>query len=177
MRAIDVLADDWDRLRRLFPDREGTDLAGTASRLGHDAAEEPFEVRVPADLPPAERVQRLTMQLARSAGGVALQRFRLVTERERDVRAEHDEAVTYERHLELEKDVVPPLKLEAKRLRAELRALEAQARGLGIDVDALEPRIAWPDTIAVDGYEPPRYETNDQRRETAVAFFRRVGGT
>jgi hypothetical protein len=117
------------------------------------------------------------MLLARSGGGVAVQGFRLVMDRERDARAERDVVRTYERHLELDKDVVPPLKLEAKRLRAELRRLEEEARSLGLDVEAIEPRIHWPETIAVDGYEPPRYETNDERRRTAVDFFRRVGGS
>jgi hypothetical protein len=112
--------------------------------------------------------------LARKAASVAIHRFELVTTRERFARAEHDEQASYERHLELHKDVVPPLKLGAKALRSEVRRLEEQARGLGIDVDALEPRIDWPETMAVDDYKPPRYETNESRRRAAVEFFRRV---
>lgn len=174
--SVHLLADDWERLRRVYPDRDDRDLARTALALGRKAADAPFEIRVPPNLPKRERVQRLIVMLARSAGGVAVQRFRLVRDRERDARAERVEALTYERHLELDKDVVPPLKLEAKRLRAELRRLEEEARSMGIDVETIEPRISWPETIAVDGYEPPKYETNDERRRTAVAFFRRVGG-
>jgi hypothetical protein len=175
-RVIEVLAVDWEPFRLAFPGLPDEDLAERALSRGRAIVAAPLEDRVPETLHPGERLSWLRAALARKAASVAIHRFELVTTRERFVRAEHDEQASYERHLELHKDVVPPLKLEAKALRSEVRRLEEQARGLGIDVDALEPRIDWPETMAVDDYQPPRYETNESRKRAAVEFFRRVRG-
>jgi hypothetical protein len=124
----------------------------------------------------ADEVERERYRMARASAAIALLRFELVTERARRVEALDSERATYERHLELEKDVIPPLKLKAKRLIAEIRILESAARELGIDVDAIAPEVDWPNATAVDDYEPTRYESNAERRRTAVEFFRRVSG-
>lgn len=174
--AVVLLAEDWERLRRAYPDANDVELARAALSRGRRAVQGPAEIRVPADLLPGERIGRLRMLLASSAGAAAVLRLRMIVDRERDVRAEREEIRTYERHLELEKDLVPPLKLEAQRLRAELRTLEREAREAGIDVGSIEPRIHWPETIAVDDYRPPRYQSHEERRRAAVEFFRRVGG-
>jgi hypothetical protein len=175
-RVIEVLGVEWELLRGALPGVPDAELAERALSRGLAIVADPLEDRVPETLHPAERLSRLRAALARKAASVAIHRFELVTSRERFVRAEHDEQASYERHLELHKDVVPPLKWEAKALRSEVRRLEEQARGLGIDVDALEPRIDWPETMAVDDYQPPRYETNESRKRAAVEFFRRVRG-
>lgn len=175
-RVIEVLGADWEPFRRAFPGQPNQELAERALSRGRGIVSTPLEDRVPETLHPAERLSRLRAALARKAASVAIHRFELVTNRERFARAEHDEQASYERHLELHKDVVPPLKLEAKALRTEVRRLEEQARGLGIYVNALEPRIDWPETMAVDEYQPPRYETNESRKRAAVEFFRRVRG-
>jgi hypothetical protein len=174
--AVEVLVVDWEMLKRADPGALDTELAERALSRGRAIVAAPYEDRVPDDLPPAERLARLRGALARKAASVAIHRFELVTSRERFARAEQDEQASYERHLELHKDVVPPLKLEAKALRSEVRRLEEEARELGIDVDTLEPRIDWPETMAVDDYESPRYETTESRKRAAVEFFRRVVG-
>jgi hypothetical protein len=174
--AIEVLVVDWELLEHANPGVPDAELAERALSRGRAILAAPYEDRVPDDVPQAERLARLRGALARKAASVAIHRFELVTTRERLARAEQDEQASYERHLELHKDVVPPLKLEAKALRSEVRHLEEEARELGVDIDALEPRIDWPGTMAVDDYEPPRYETNESRKRAAVEFFRRVGG-
>jgi len=79
-----------------------------------------------------------------------------------------------EEGLVLERDMIPPLKLEASRLRAELRQAEADAAAEGVDPAAIEPQIDWRQTISVEGYTPPRFEPNEDRRAATVAFFRRI---
>jgi hypothetical protein len=171
---VEVLEVDWELLRGAFPGVPDAELAERALSRGRQILTAPDEDRHPVPLPSAEGLARRRCALARKAASVAIHRFELVTNRERFARAEQDERASYERHLELHKDIVPPLKLEAKGLRSEVRRLEEEARKLGIDVDAIEPRIEWPETMAVDDYEPPRYETNESRKRAAVEFFRRV---
>ena len=172
--TVEVLEVDWEPLRRAFPGVPDAELAERALTRGRKVVMAPDEDRLPRTLPSAERLARRRWALARKAASVAIHRFELVTNRERFARAEQDEQASYERHLELHKDVVPPLKLEAKGLRSEVRRLEVRARELGIDVHAVEPPIDWPETMAVEDYEPPRYETNESRKRAAVEFFRRV---
>jgi hypothetical protein len=173
-RTVEVLEVDWELLRGAFSGVPDTELAERALSRGRQIVVAPDEDRHAVTLPSAERVARSRWTLARKAASVAIHRFELVTNRERFARAERDEQASYERHLELHKDIVPPLKLEAKRLRSEVRRLEKEARELGIDVDAIEPRIEWPETMAVEDYEPLRYETNESRKRAALEFFRRV---
>lgn len=173
--CVRLLRDDWDAFAARFPGVSADELADQMIVRGQEVLaaahdEAPTEGH-------ADATARLRNMLARKAGSVALVRFELVTQRERFTRAERLEQATYERHLELDREIVPPLKLEAKRLRAEIRALEARARELDVDVDELRPQVDWANTIAVDAYRPPRYESNEERRRTAVEFFRRVGGT
>jgi hypothetical protein len=172
--SIEILASDRAILLGARPDVDGSDLASLLLERGRAIVERSIEERVPEDLPVEERIGRLRDLLARKAASVAVHRFEILAGRERALRAEEAERTTYEQHLELEKDVVPPLKLEAKALRAEIRTLEEEARRRGIDPDRIEPRIDWPNTLAVDAYERPQYETNESRRQAAVRFFRRT---
>jgi hypothetical protein len=174
---VGVLSHDWHLLREAYPGVTDDVLAARAIEAAERSLVLDPEDRVPDDIDAAERVERLRALLARKAGAVAVLRHEIVAGRDRFEQAEWAERDSYERHLELEKDVVPPLKLEAKALRAELRRVEREARDRGIDAEAIEPSIDWPSTIAVDAYEGPRYETNEERRRTAVEFFRRVAGS
>ncbi len=174
---ITVLRRDWDLLREACAGSTDAELARRAiERAARILASDP-EDRVPDDLDPATRVERLRALVARKGGGIALLRYELVAGRDRFVLAAREEQESYERHLWLDKDVVPPLKLQARALRAEIRRLEREARDRGIDPEGVAPPVDWPSTIAVDGYETPRYETNGERRRTAVEFFRRVAGS
>lgn len=175
--SVRVLRVDWELLRASYPSVSDEELAREAlARAGRILATAPEE-RVPDDVTGPERLERLGRLLARKAASVAVHRFELISQRERVERADRLERETYEQHLELDKDVVPPLKLEAKELRVELRRLEREAGALGIDVDEIEPAIDWDQTIFVDVYEPPRYETNEQRSRNAVEFFKRTSGS
>jgi hypothetical protein len=174
MTQVPILRADWDRLRAAYPGIDDHPLCRRALERGDEVlASDPSEPARDGD-PTVEQVRQLRSFVARRAASLAVYRHELVAHRERLPRAEAAERASYERHLELEKDLVPPLKLRAKALRAEIRRLEAQARHLGLDPEAIAPRIDWPETLAVDGYEQPRYETNEQRKRTAVEFFRRL---
>lgn len=160
-RAVEILADDWERLRGCYPDMSVEELTRRVLIRGAeivDASQDDRRARIIGE-----------------AAIAAMLRFRLVMGRERAEVAEERERETYEQYLELDKDLVPPLKLEAKSLRAEIRRLEEEARNSSLDPDAVEPRVDWAGTLAVDEYEAPRYATNETRRRTAVEFFRRVG--
>jgi hypothetical protein len=170
---VEILAVDWTELvptGRLEPEEVRRLLA-----RGRAIASASPTGAMPEDLARPERIERLRRSFAVAAARAAVHRFELVVQRDRFERSERDEVATYERHLELHKDVVPPLKLEARALRAEIRKLEAEAQARGIDVDTVEPAIDWRNTLAVDGYEAPRYETPESRKQAAVEFFRRVG--
>lgn len=119
------------------------------------------------------RIASLRIRCAVSAASVAELRTRLVVDRERYESSAEEERRTYLEFVQLDRDVVPPLKMEARQLRAEVRRLEAEAEAMGIDISAVHPLIEWAQTLAVEGYEPPLYVSNESRRRTALAFFRR----
>ncbi|GIU98960.1 MAG: hypothetical protein KatS3mg014_0576 [Actinomycetota bacterium] len=106
---------------------------------------------------------------------MSLLRRRPAGERERLAEAERRDRATYERDLALQRDVIPPLKERAKALRARIRELEARARAAGVDPEAVAPSVDRADTLAVDDYEPPRFERDEDRRRAAIGFFRRLG--
>lgn len=176
-RAIQIPREDLERLRRLLPGMSTTQAVAEAltrgSRVlaGHDDGPG-ADVRAidPHDLTTLRR------RLVQEAVEVAGHRFALVTGLDRRREAVRRELRSYEEGLALDRDVVPGLKLEAKELRRRIRQLEERARAAGIDVDAVGPPIRWSETIHVDGYEPPRYESDSDRRARTVAFFQRVGG-
>jgi hypothetical protein len=174
--SVDLLAEDWARLREIRPELDDATLLALALERGASVVERSYEDRVPDSLPQNERAERLRSLLARKAATVASYRFALVTGRDRAARAERGELETYERHVDLDTQVVPPLKLEARSLRAQIHDLERRVAGLGIDPDSVEPTIDWPNTFAVEGYEGPRYESNEDRKRVAIEFFRRIGG-
>jgi hypothetical protein len=174
--SVDLLAEEWARLRAIRPELDDKELLAVALERGASLIERSHDERVPDNLPQNERAERLRSLLARKAATVASYRFALVTGRDRAARAERAELESYERHVDLDTQVVPPLKLEARSLRAEIHDLERRAAALGIDPDSVEPTIDWPNTFAVEGYEGPRYESNEDRKRAAIEFFRRIGG-
>lgn len=120
-------------------------------------------------------LDELRGQLARRAAALALLRDSVLAARARAAAVASWERRTYREHLRLEREEVPPLKLRARELRAEIRALEAELRARGVDPALVQPSLPE-DTLAVDDYEPPRYRDADERRRRAVEFFRRLEG-
>jgi hypothetical protein len=165
-RAIEVFAGDLDIAQRARPELTPEDLVEEALARGLAL------IGLGAD-PGGD--DDLRVDLADAVAEASAIRWILVTSRDRFVDARESEQQTYLEHLDLERDVVPPMKLEAQRLRKVLRGLEAKARVRGVDLAAIEPQIDWMNTISVEGYAPPRFQSNAERRETSVRFFRRLG--
>lgn len=173
---VQILSADIDDARAARPDLTEDALIEESCRRGLRIASENAggdfagdEASVPS------RIARLRTQCAVSAASVAELRTRLVLDRERYESSAVEERRTYLEFVELDRDVVPPLKMQARQLRAEVRRLEAEAAAMGIDVSRIHPSIEWAETLAVDGYEPPRYVSNESRRRATLAFFRRRG--
>ena len=124
--------------------------------------------------PTGDSLDDLRRELARRAAALAPLRGSVLAARARAAEVAARERRTYREHLRLEREEVPPLKLRAQELRAELRALEAELRARGIDPAEVPPPLPE-DTIAVDDYEPPRSRGPEELRERAVGFFRRIG--
>lgn len=173
-RTVGILAFDFEAACSARPDLDETDLIREALVRGLEAADAAPEERVPDAIGASERLQRLRNVLANTAAEAAAFRWSLVTGRERYARARENEQRTYDEHLKLDRDLVRPLKMEAQRLRRELRRLEAEAQARGIDAAAIEPTIDWSRTILVDQYQPPELVSNESRRKAAVEFFRRL---
>jgi hypothetical protein len=169
-RSVDVLAVDWERIRRTLPDWEEERLAAGILERGRRV------VRATRD-PARHGSESRHADFANELALLAVLRYDFVVGRRRFSRAREAEERTYERHLVLNRDVVPPLKLRAKALIAELRGLEEEAAALGIDLEAVKPRIPWDRTVLVDSYSPPAYESNEERRKRTVEFFRRIRPT
>jgi hypothetical protein len=166
---VAILGAEWNLL-----------TAGTSAdeRLVHDALARGAEVlrAVPdARAEPRTPVHRLRAQVVLRAAAASAYRHRLVAERDRLPAARDLERRTYDESIDLDRDLVPPLKLRAKALRAEIRRLEADAVASGLDPSAIEPTVAWAQTLAVDTYEPPRYGSDVDRKAKTLEFFRRLG--
>ena len=171
---VRLLAADWGRLRAAYPGLDDERLVTQALAHGRDLlAELPTEPPTRGSLD--RRLEWLRRWFPRKAGSIAVQGFDLVEHLRRHAQAGEIERETYQVHLELNKDVVPPLKERAKALRAEVRRLEQEVRAIGLDPESIEPRIDWSKTLAVDIYRRPRYESNESRKRATVEFFRRLG--
>jgi len=171
---VRVLATDWERLRSAYPGLDDERLAAEALDRGRDLlAELPTSPPLEASL--EQRVEWLRRWFPRKAGSIAAQGFELVEHLRRQAEVGEVERRTYEVHLALNKDVVPPIKEEAKALRAEVRRLEEAVRAKGFDPDSVEPSIDWSRTLAVDIYERPAYQSTESRRRATVEFFKRLG--
>jgi hypothetical protein len=160
MTTTTVLADDWALLRSVTSLDDEALVAEVAKRGARHAGE-------------GSHGSDAHDAFVHAAAAAAAYRLDIVGGRDR-----HREAVEYgraanERVVSLDRDVVPPLKQEAKALRAEIRRLEAELRAIGVDPSGIEPAIEWPTTLMVDDYGGPRFETPADRKRTVVAFFAR----
>ncbi len=173
-RTVELLAVDLEQVRAARPDLDDAELVQEALVRGLAAVEAEVDLPREAEPGPGGELRRLRLALAGAVAEAAAFRWALVRGRDRFSRAREDEQRIYEDHPELERDVVPPLKIEARRLRLELRRLEDEARAREIDVDGIEPQIDWSSTISVDSYRRPRFVSNETRRRATVEFFRRL---
>jgi hypothetical protein len=171
---VQMLAGEWERIRRALPGMAEEEL--TARAIAHGTAcLAAGPISVDPDLPPSDRVARLRRLVVLGATTVSELRSWLVSERDRLRTAAEEERRSYEIGLELDRDLVPPLKLRAKELRAEIRRLEAEAAAQGLDPDGIAPAIDWRETVDVDRFQPPRYGSDEDRKRAAIEFFGRLG--
>lgn len=163
MTEVALIAEDVRRLRAAYPEADAARLETLLvdAALSHRAHEiDPDDI---VDL------------FIHEAAALAVYRRRLTAAKGELPDAVEKEAASYAEGIELDRDVIPPLKQEAQRLRGQIRESEARLRARGVDPDTIEPRLAE-GSIAVDDYEPPRFADAEERRAATVAFFRRVGG-
>ena len=85
---------------------------------------------------------------------------------------EDRERASYEEQLVLDRDLLPPLREEAKRLRAEIATLEGALRAKGVDPSPIGPGIE--NATVVDDAGPPRLVDPRERRAEVSMFFRRI---
>jgi len=168
-RSVEILAADLDHAMEARPDLTMQEIVEEALARGLERTRWLHEDGN-GDVPRNDRRADLAVAVAE----LAEYRGSLVSARSRLTDASKGERQGYEEGLVLERDTIPPLKLEASRLRAELRQAEADAAAGGVDLAAIEPQIDWRQTISVEGYTPPRFESNEDRRAATVAFFRRI---
>ncbi len=172
-RSVEILKTDWERLRRAYPDIDPEQLAKEMLVRGRRRVQGEAREAIPPDSTDEERLEWLRGWTPRMAASMATLGFELVRNRSRLDKATQLEEMTYQRDLELKKDVVPELKEQAKALRKEMLRLEAELRSHGGDPEAIEPRVP-DDTVVVEDYQRPQHETNESRRKTTLEFFRRL---
>jgi hypothetical protein len=161
--GVEILRVDWERVRVGRPEATDEDLGAELYRRGE---------AVVSDREPYLH-DGLRRDLVLRAALVAVHRFSYATSWERFKEAEAREEESYRRHAELAADVLPPLKAEARMLRARVRDIEAQAVGRGVDVESIEHQIDWRRTIAVDTPSGPGYETPAAQRARIREIFGR----
>ena len=172
-RPVEVLAVDWERLRRARPGLRDEALADDCVTKGHEVASQLERMTGHPNGSWPDDLRSLRRRFVEEAALLAVHRFQYAVGREGFDRASRREEETYREQIDLTKDVVPPLKQEAASLKAEVRRLEEKLRRLGVDPDSIEPSIDLRMTPAVDDYRPPRFETPVDRRRHALEFFRR----
>ncbi len=176
---VEVLTADWARVLRAAEASERVDAEDLEEEIGRRGAGllagEPPPERVDPLLAGEERLAALRRAFVRRAAALAVLRFEYASGRRRFVDAAEAEERAYVRKLALDRDVVPPMKEEARALRAEIRRLEAALRVAGVDPEAIGPAVDWSSTLAVDTYVRPEYESPESRRAKAIEFFRRLG--
>jgi len=160
MTTTTVLADDW----ALLHSATGLDDEALAAEVATRGARHTDEGSHGSDPHDA---------FIHAAAAAAAYRLDIVAGRDRHREAvEHGRAAN-ERVVWLDREVVPPLKEEAKALRAEIRRLETELRSIDVDPSGIEPTIEWPTTLTVEDYGGSRYETPADRKRAVVSFFER----
>lgn len=172
-RSVEILRTDWERLRRAYPEADPEQLVQEMLDRGRRRVASEAREAIPPEATPQERFVWLREWTPRMAASMATLRFDLVRNRARLERATRLEEATYQRDLELKKDVVPDLKEQARGLQQEMLHLEAELRSRGGHPEAIEPKVPI-DTVVVDDYQRPQYESNESRRKTTLEFFRRL---
>jgi uncharacterized small protein (DUF1192 family)/ribosome modulation factor len=172
-RRVEILRTDWERLRRAYPEMDPDQLAKELLVRGQRRVAGQAQESIPPTAALEERLAWLRGWTPRLAASLATLGFELVRNRTRLDKATEREELTYQRDLELKKEVVPELKERAKALRQEMFRLEAELRSRGGDPDAIEPRLPV-GLMSVDEHQRPQYETNESRRKTTLEFFRRL---
>jgi uncharacterized small protein (DUF1192 family) len=171
--ANEILRADWERLRRAYPDLEERDLVREVVARGKRLAGQQVDETIDPSTSRDRRLTWLRAWVPRQAASIATLGFDLVKNRDRLARASDVEERTYQRHLELNREVIPGLKERADALRAEIARLEAALRARGRDPGTVEPGV--PARIEIDDYKTVEFESQDRKRET-VEFFRRIRG-
>ncbi len=173
MRTIEILKTDWLRLRRAYPSMSDEELQSAIMERGRrHVAEEPQE-SIDPHLPIQQRLVWLRRWTPRKAASIAALGYELVKNRDRLARASRFEQHVYNRYIELNREVIPGLKVRANQLRDQIRRLEEELRARGRDPEGIDPKV--PARIEVDDYKPVEFEDQERRQKT-VDFFRRIGG-
>jgi len=136
MTVITLIAEDVRRLRAAHPDADAAQLEAllvdaALRHRAHDA--EPHDI---LDL------------FIHEAAALAVYRQQLAAKKQELPDAVVKEAASYAEEIELDRDVIPPLKQEAQRLRVQMRDLEARLRVRGVDPDTID-RVANDDDESV----------------------------
>jgi hypothetical protein len=150
MARFRLFAGEWTRLRRLDPRRSEHDLISEIVTRGSTLAAQPLVLQIPPAACPADQLAHTRTMFVQWAADYSWTLTRYLQHKpEADALRAEDERVLEEiRHLE--QDVLPGLQSKAQDLRAELRALEAEAESRGIDTSAIEPKIDWAHTMFVE---------------------------
>ncbi|MHB8512448.1 MAG: hypothetical protein ACYDCC_09720 [Actinomycetota bacterium] len=154
MFEIQLLAAEWECARRCAAGQSDYDLARAIVKRGARVARVPHIRQAPSGGTPSERVRALRIMVVQWSGEYSWMLFRYLQAKPAAdaLRIEDREKI---RELnELQQSVIPNLKERAQPLRVEVRRLEDEARRRGIDFEAIEPKIDWPGTIAVEEYQP-----------------------
>jgi hypothetical protein len=160
--GVDLISEDVERVRAAVAGLSDPDLWRDVATRGL------------VHLNHVERTDDPIDAFVHLAATVALYRLALATGRDRFRDISDLERSAYEQSVKLDREVLPPLKEEAKRLRMEIRSLEASIAERGTDPDLIEPRIDWGETSSVDDYAGPRLERPDERRRSVAEFFGRI---
>jgi hypothetical protein len=173
-RTVTVLAVDWERLRRAYPDLDDRALGAEALARGLRLASSPQEDRPPRPGQSSPGLRELREAFARHGARVAVHRFTYATSRDRFDRAARREAEAAREQLRLEREVVPALKARARALRDALREVEGALRARGLDPDRIGPPVDWRTAPLLDEPGPPGSPDPAPGREDALRFFRRL---
>ncbi len=162
---ITVPSGEWELLKRFDLEASETQMLEAAVRIGGPHLRHESDAQV-VDSTPAEALTHIGAE-------VAIYRALLAEGLEAVATAERQERDAYGESVELDTRVLPALKEQAKRLRAEILRLESLLAERGVDPNEIEPAMPI-DAIVVDHYTGPAYDEASERSRAAVEFFRRI---
>jgi hypothetical protein len=162
---VTVPSGEWELLKRLDSEASETQMLEAAVRIGRPHLRHENDEQV-VDSTPAEALTHIGAE-------VAIYRVLIADGREAVAEAERQERDAYGESVDLDTRVLPALKEEAKRLRAEILQLESSLAERGMDPSEIDPAMPI-DAIVVDEYRGPAYDEASERSRAAVEFFRRI---